>query len=237
MGAFFIPQALGGQLAPGQIALPSVAAVDTNFLIGAMVDGVQSQVDALALFEQNGTMLLVPSKAADELIFRIESIAESRYFPQGSGPKRKFGMALAGLGYERSQVSEFAQDVLDEIAADPYILLDTTIIDIKFALRLYDNFGIVNADGQILSTAIRHGVCDIISNDGDFARVPNINQWTTLSGRASAAQTLPVQYDPGHWEHIAPAGFFPKLTNSVAAAAKQNVLPEQGNADTSGTAA
>jgi predicted nucleic acid-binding protein len=209
MPVFRIPQAQGGQLAPGKIVLPEVAAVDTNFFVGAYIDQDPVKIAALNVFEQSGTMLMVPSKTVDELTFRIQVIGESRYAPQvmPGQAKPKFGTVLTNLPYERSLITDFASTVLNLLDTAPYVVIDTTTLDIRFGLNLFEGYGIMNADAQILATALRNGVCDIISDDGDFTRVQNINHWTTQPV-PTTHMAQPVIFDVAHWMAYAPPGFF-----------------------------
>lgn len=211
MSVFNLAQSV--QNAPGWYKAPDIAAVDTNFLVGAYLDSDPLRLNILQALEQQGAVLVITSKAIDELMFRIQDIGERRYMDQAGvvAQRKKPGQFLAGtqMGHARAVLSGYGEDVLDLLQTQPFVTIETTAADVRFGLTLFREYGTINADAQIISTAIRNGVCDIISDDGDYVAVQNINQWTTRTKIVNTVMTdVPITFNPADWTAITPPNFF-----------------------------
>lgn len=196
-------------------SLPSYAAVDTNFLAGAFLDGDALKLQALQAFEDAGTVLMVSTKVIDELGHVTQKYGEMAYAQADAQSgvavqTTKLGSYLASDEYARCTLADTLDGMHATLRMEPYMIEETKLIDHQFSVNLLRTYGIRNADAQIFSTALRNGVIDLVSDDSDFQLIPTINQWTTrykLWSNAPPDQARFV-FDAADWTPITPAGYF-----------------------------
>jgi predicted nucleic acid-binding protein len=118
------------------------------------------------------TVYIAASSAADVIHRAMVSEAITRFGLESRE-------AVSYLKAHPNAVRELQRykDVLRDFTRFRVIILDVSYRELHGSRRYRDDYGLLTADSLLLAVMARHKLRDLVTNDADFQRVPNIRVW------------------------------------------------------------